>query len=307
MSTNLMLQVLEQSPQRGSAKLLLLAIASFAQDDGTGTTPSVATLARLIGTKARNVQYLLRELERAGELICENHVGPDGCNRYTIIVASSHDPAPCPTEVQGAAPFALSCAPPAQPIASPEDAADCTQLKEGKNDGAEEHALAGNDQEATQLATPPGERPLHADPLLLWQTGRAEVKPLDEAQLQTLAAELDGPTGGYGRYWLGRAILAATTCDAGFATNPRALNLVRAILRRWQHEHSYGSDTRAYQSKLEQRHDAPRSSQQRLATPVGRHSHQSDQRTARADGRPSSRSLAITACTIVGYDPEADG
>ncbi len=307
MSTNLMLQVLEHSPQRGSAKLLLLVIACFADAHGTGATPSVATLARLTGTKERNVQYLLRDLERAGELICDYHAGPDGCNRYTVIVLSTDDPAPCPTGVQQAAPAVQLIASPAQLIAPLGDAADCTQLMERENDGAGEHAHASTDRGVTQPATPPGERPLHADPLHLWLTGRAEVRPLDEAQLQTLAAELDGPTGGYGSYWLGRAILAANACDPGFGTNPRALNLVRAILRRWQHEHSYGSDTRAYQSKLEQRHDASRSSQQRLAAPVGRHSLLSDHGAARADGRASSRSLAITACTIIGYDPETDG
>ncbi len=307
MSTTLMLQVLEHSPQRGSAKLLLLAIASFAQDDGTGATPSVATLARLIGTKERNVQYLLRDLERAGELTCEYHAGPDGCNRYTVIVLPMDDAGHCPTGVQQSAPSVHSFAPPAQLTASPEDATDCTQLREGENDGEGEHAHRGIDHEATPLTTPPGESPLPSDPLHLWHTGRAAVRPLDEAQLQTLASELDAPTGGYGAYWLGRAILAANACDPGFGTNPRSLNLVRAILRRWKHEHSYGSDTRAYQSKLEHHHGSARSSQQRLATPVGRHSYQSYKRTARVDGVSTPRAVAITACTIVVYDPEADG
>ena len=305
MSTTLLLQVLEHSPQRGSAKLLLLAIARFANADGTGATPSIATLARMIGTQARNVQYLLRELERSGELICEMHAGPQGCNRYTVVVPSSGAAATDVTDVHWAAdPPVRESAPLAHSGAVPPDAADCAQLKERKTEGGRD-APPPADTWDRPVPTPPGERSLHADPWSLWQIGRAAVAPLDEAQLRTLAADLDGATGGYGRYWLGRAILAGSVCDARFATNPRALNLVRAILRRWQAEHAYGSDTRAYQSRLEHRDAHTRVPAQRLAAPRGGDGNQSHHRTAWPDApaRPGPR---ITACTIIGRDPGAD-
>ncbi len=77
-------RILARSQQTGNAKLLLVAIGHFAQDDGTGATPSIATLARIIGTGERNVQLLLRKLEQSGELICERGAGPNGCNCYTV-------------------------------------------------------------------------------------------------------------------------------------------------------------------------------------------------------------------------------
>ncbi len=308
MSTTFMLRVLEHSQQCGSKKLLLLAIARFANDDGTGATPSIATLARLIGTKTRNVQYLLRDLEASGELICEQHAGPEGCNRYTVVLPSSAEPALDITDVQwDADPPLLPPAPPAHSLASQQDAARCTQLKEREKDGGGDHTHARKDVGDEPVPTPPSERPLHAAPYTLWQTGRVTVQSLDMAQLQTLAADLDEPTGGYGSYWLGRAILAANVCDAEFATNPRALNLVRAILRRWTHEHSYGSDTRAYQSKLESRNVQSRPTEQRLAAPRGRPAYQPRTGTPRSHGPSASRSPAITTCTIVGYDPDGDG
>jgi hypothetical protein len=305
MSTRLMLQVMEHSPQSGSKKLLLLAIAKFANDDGTGATPSVATLARLVGTKPRNVQYLLRDLEQSGELVCELHAGPDGCNHYTIIIPVSDADARDITDVQwDAEPPMLPLAPTMHSVALQGGAATCTQFKEGKKEGGS-NAHPRKTHEDAPVATPPGERPLHADPVTLWRTGRVAVQSLDEAYLQTLAADLDQTTGGYGPYWLGRAILAASVCDAQFATNPRAINLVRAIIRRWSEEGSFGSDTRAYQSRLEHRHDHAQPTEQRLVAARGRYPVQPTHGPVRHHA-PARATSPTTACTIIGRDVETE-
>ena len=57
-------------------------------------------------------------------------------------------------------------------------------------------------------STPEGAWPLPAHPFDLWQA--ASDAPLPETHLLALAAEHDGPTGGHGLYWVGRAILASS-------------------------------------------------------------------------------------------------
>ncbi len=294
-------RVLAHSRQTGTAKLLLIAIAAFAEDDGTGAAPSIATLARLAGTGERNVQLVLRKLEQTGELGCEIGAGPDGCNRYTICVADDADPALTPVHTGSSIPNLASPTEDESAITHL-DESQITQLKEGEKEGGRGTPPRIDDQ---ALPTPAGERPLHADPWTLWQTGRAVVDPLDAAHLHALADSLDGPTGGYGAYWLGRAILAASVCDPLFATNPRALNLVRAILRRWMQEHSYGSDTGAYHARLEARHDRARAPEQRLAAPRGRAPQQPHDRTP-GSHRPERATAPLAACTIIGRDAGAD-
>ncbi len=60
--------VWEESQQKGSALLLLLALADYAHDDGTNAFPSVPTLAKKTRLGRRNIQLLLRKLEEAGEV-----------------------------------------------------------------------------------------------------------------------------------------------------------------------------------------------------------------------------------------------
>ncbi len=150
--------------------------------------------------------------------------------------------------------------------------------------------------------TPSGEPPLPAPPFALWQTARNALQPLDEAHLCALVAELDGPTNGFGAYWLGRAILAASMTDPGFATNPRALNLVRAILRRWQREGSYGSDTAAYQTRQEHTHAAG----PQRPTPKASYTDRRPARPAVPAGHATVRPTRATACTIIGRDADGD-
>ncbi len=77
MSIRVMSKVWSTSAHKGSALLLLLAIADFAHDDGTGAWPSIATLADKVRMSPRQVTRLLHRLEASGELVVK-----PGASRY---------------------------------------------------------------------------------------------------------------------------------------------------------------------------------------------------------------------------------
>jgi len=83
MSIKVMTAVWAKSSQKGSALLLLLAIADHADDAGKAY-PSVDTLAEKIRMTPRNTQFLLRKLEESGEISIEMNAGKRGCNVYRI-------------------------------------------------------------------------------------------------------------------------------------------------------------------------------------------------------------------------------
>lgn len=84
MSIKVMTAVWAKSKQKGSALLLLLAIADHADETGKAY-PSVDTLAGKIRMTPRNTQFLLRKLEESGELNIEPNAGRHGCNLYRIL------------------------------------------------------------------------------------------------------------------------------------------------------------------------------------------------------------------------------
>lgn len=84
MSIRVQSAVWERSQAKGSALLLLLAIADFADDDGHAY-PSLATLAEKTRLSERNVRYVLREVEALGELSTSVGDGKHGCNLYRIL------------------------------------------------------------------------------------------------------------------------------------------------------------------------------------------------------------------------------
>jgi DNA-binding Lrp family transcriptional regulator len=63
-----MTAVWEHSQQTLGTRLVVLALADYAHDDGTNAFPSVSTLAKKAHMSERNVQYALRKLEQAGEI-----------------------------------------------------------------------------------------------------------------------------------------------------------------------------------------------------------------------------------------------
>lgn len=90
MSIRVMSQVWEHSRQQGSALLVLLAIADFADDDGWAY-PSIERLAEKARMSTRNVRYVLRDLEASGELMIEAGGGRHQTNRYRVLVAPPAD------------------------------------------------------------------------------------------------------------------------------------------------------------------------------------------------------------------------
>lgn len=73
----------ERSQARLASRLVLLALADFA-DEGGQAWPSVETLARHCALGRRRVQMALRELEAAGEIVVSREAGVHGVNLYRI-------------------------------------------------------------------------------------------------------------------------------------------------------------------------------------------------------------------------------
>ena len=102
MSINIMNWVWSYSTQKGSALLLLLAIADHAHDDGAGAFPRIQTLAKKTRLTSRAVQIILNRLEVTGELMVQQRAGPHQVNAYAIPMTSraevpvpDTDPFPC--------------------------------------------------------------------------------------------------------------------------------------------------------------------------------------------------------------------
>jgi hypothetical protein len=83
MSIKAMSRVWDESPRKGSALLLLLAIADFANDEGAAW-PSVDTLAKKCRMSRRNVQTLAGDLATDGDITIQENAGPNGCNIYRL-------------------------------------------------------------------------------------------------------------------------------------------------------------------------------------------------------------------------------
>jgi len=75
--------VWDQSGPKGNGKLVLLALADFANKGGVAW-PSILTLARKTGLSPRQVQRLLRKLEVAGDIKIEDGGGRKRTHRYTF-------------------------------------------------------------------------------------------------------------------------------------------------------------------------------------------------------------------------------
>jgi hypothetical protein len=87
--------VWNESKSKKNARLLLLAIADCASDDGSNAYPSNAELQRKTGLSERAVQSTLADLVKLGELKVYRNAGPGGCNRYRVVMtpAGSAPPA----------------------------------------------------------------------------------------------------------------------------------------------------------------------------------------------------------------------
>lgn len=100
MSIGVMTWVWTHSQSRNGARLVLLAIADCASDDGGNAWPSIDTIRRKANLKSdRTVQAAIKELVDLGELKVKANAGPGGVNRYTVIMRT-----PVPTPARFAPP-----------------------------------------------------------------------------------------------------------------------------------------------------------------------------------------------------------
>jgi hypothetical protein len=85
MSIAVMTAVWTGSRHSGSELLMLLALADFSDDAGN-SYPAVATLAKKCRMQPRNANYVLKALQAGGELQMRPNEGPNGTNRYRIVL-----------------------------------------------------------------------------------------------------------------------------------------------------------------------------------------------------------------------------
>lgn len=119
MSVKTMTAVWTGSSMSGSGLLMLLALADFSDDDGN-SYPAVATLARKCRMQPRNANYILKALQESGELQVRPNEGPNGTNRYRIVLRALQGSAGVQADAwvqHSARPPATHCAKPLQPSA----------------------------------------------------------------------------------------------------------------------------------------------------------------------------------------------
>ncbi len=85
MSVQLMAAVFERGPSNPHLRLLMLAIADHADDEGLAW-PGVERLAAKCAVSARSVQRSLQQLEAAGWLVIEHGKGRGNTNLYRLAV-----------------------------------------------------------------------------------------------------------------------------------------------------------------------------------------------------------------------------
>lgn len=111
-----MAQVWRGSQHAGTELLMLLALADHSDDDGY-SYPSVSKLAKKCRMQPRNANYILKALQKGGELQVQPNKGPNGTNRYRIVLSALQGAAGVQSTagVQPIAPTpAMECANPLQ-------------------------------------------------------------------------------------------------------------------------------------------------------------------------------------------------
>jgi hypothetical protein len=90
MSVAMSTRVWKHGKAKRGARLVLLALADFANDHGEAW-PSLGTLAIKTRLSDRDVRYALRRLEHAGEIKTLRNQGPHGSNLYQITITEGED------------------------------------------------------------------------------------------------------------------------------------------------------------------------------------------------------------------------
>lgn len=84
MSLQALTYVWSEAPFEGGALLVLLALADYADEDGS-SFPSIRTLAKKARLSEREVQYTLSTITEGGWVTVDRGAGPHGVNVYTIV------------------------------------------------------------------------------------------------------------------------------------------------------------------------------------------------------------------------------
>jgi hypothetical protein len=95
MSIKVMSAVWENSKQHQGSLLVLLAIADYAHEDGSGAYPAIETLARKSRLSLRQTRRAIQTLVQAGELVVEHNKGPNRVNLYRVTFCQGDILTPC--------------------------------------------------------------------------------------------------------------------------------------------------------------------------------------------------------------------
>lgn len=125
MSIHVMSTVWNESKSKGSARMVLLAIADCANHEGTAY-PSVSTIARKCAfSSTRSVQEHVQKLVALGELEVIPNKGKSGTNLYRILIIpnenSKNSDAPNPPQTPAESCTPQNPAPPQDSVANPRE------------------------------------------------------------------------------------------------------------------------------------------------------------------------------------------
>jgi len=152
-SIRVMTWVWNESRSKKNARLLLLAIADCASDDGANAYPSITELMRKTGLSERGVQSTLGDLVDLGELQIHRNAGPGGCNRYRVIMTAAAPPQNVhPADSAGAERAGVQDLPPQKTTDTPAERAPGTVQEPPKKISSSKRSSP-----ARKTATPPGE------------------------------------------------------------------------------------------------------------------------------------------------------
>lgn len=85
--------VLDHSPSRGYARLVLISLANHANRHGAQCFPSLQTIADEAGVSRSTAWRAIEALEAAGELLIRRAIGRSNVNRYVLVMG--RDPIGC--------------------------------------------------------------------------------------------------------------------------------------------------------------------------------------------------------------------
>ena len=152
MSVQVMDWVWRNSIHKGTALLVMLAIADHCHDDGDGAYPSSEILARKTRLSTRQVKRVVQQLEASGELEINERAGPKGANVYRITFQRGTD-----ISLEGEGPPAGGVEPEDGDIpGNPDPECHQSEARESPGDNLSPPSNLGNDPPIHQAGDIPG-------------------------------------------------------------------------------------------------------------------------------------------------------